>query len=268
MRTIAENDFVLIIYKEKRYLKKVLADRPFHGKGGVINFPDLAGKPFGIRYGRYEIYEPTIEDLLMYGLKRETQIVYPKDAALICMKLGLTHGSRLIEIGTGSGALTFIFSNAVGPGGAVVTFEKEERHHKNAKKNFQNFGKWDNVTLNLDDVADYQDEPFDAAFIDVREPWLHLGKASDLLKGSGMLGMIVPTANQITEILKEITTYFGEVEVVELLLRKYKTVAERVRPVDRMVAHTGYLVFARKLMDDNTLSKANGTDAEAIRDEF
>jgi len=249
MRTIAENDLVLIIYKDKRYLKKALADRPFHGKGGVINFPDLAGKPFGIRYGQYEIYEPTMEDLVMFGLKRETQIVYPKDAAFICFKLGLMHGSRLIEIGTGSGALTFIFSHAVGPQGSVVSFEKEDRHYKNAIKNIQNFGKWDNVTLNQSDVSDYQDDSFDAAFIDVREPWEHLGKASSLLKGSGMIGMIVPTANQISDILKELPGYFGDIEVLELMLRKYKTVAERVRPVDRMVAHTGYLVFARKLSD-------------------
>ena len=247
MRTIAENDLVLIVHKDKRYLKKVVADRPFHGKGGVINFPDLAGRPFGIRYGQYEIYEPTIEDVLMFGLKRETQIVYPKDAAYICSKLGLMPGSRLVEVGTGSGALTFIFSHILGPQGAVVSFEKEERHYKNARKNFQNFAKWDNATLNLGDVSEYQGDCFDAAFIDVREPWEQLAKVSDLLKGSGMLGMIVPTANQITEILKEISNWFGDVEVVELLLRKYKTVAERVRPVDRMVAHTGYLVFARKL---------------------
>ena len=247
MRTIAENDLVLIVYKDKRYLKRALADRPFHGKGGVINFPDLAGQPFGIRYLQYEIYEPTIEDLLMFGLKRETQIVYPKDAAYICFKLGLMPGLRLIEVGTGSGALTFIFSHALGPQGTVVTFEKEERHYKNAKKNVQNFGRWDNVTLNLSDVAEYQDDCFDAAFIDVREPWEQLGTVSALLKGSGMVGMIVPTANQIAEILKEIPNHFGDVEVVELLLRKYKTVAERVRPADRMVAHTGYLVFARKL---------------------
>jgi tRNA (adenine57-N1/adenine58-N1)-methyltransferase catalytic subunit len=247
MRTIAENDLVLIVYKEKRYLKRALADRPFHGKGGVINFPDLAGRPFGIRYLEYEIYEPTLGDLLMFGLKRETQIVYPKDAAYICFKLGLMPGSRLIEVGTGSGALTFIFSHALGPEGTVVSFEKEERHYKNAKKNVQNFGKWDNVTLNLGDVADYHDDCFDAAFIDVREPWEQLNKVSELLKGSGMVGMIVPTANQIADILKEIPNRFGDVEVAELLLRKYKTVAERVRPTDRMVAHTGYLVFARKL---------------------
>jgi tRNA (adenine57-N1/adenine58-N1)-methyltransferase len=249
MKTIAENDLILIIYKDKRYLKKVQIDKSFHGKGGIINFADLTGMFFGTRYGQYEIYEPTVEDIVMYGIKRETQIVFPKDSAFICFRLGLMHNSRILEIGTGSGALTFIFSCAVGPGGSVVSFEKEERHYKNAKKNIEHFAKWDNAKLYCGDVAEYEDGGFDAAFIDVREPWMHLDKASELLKGSGLLGMIVPTANQITDILKELNNRFGDIEVLEIMLRRYKTVAERVRPVDRMVAHTGYLVFARKIED-------------------
>ncbi|MCX5804660.1 MAG: methyltransferase domain-containing protein [Proteobacteria bacterium] len=247
MRVIAENDLILIIYKDKRYLKRVQIDKSFHGKGGIINFNELTGMPFGIRYGQYEIYEPSMEDFVMYGLKRETQIVFPKDASFICFRLGLMHGSRILEIGTGSGALTFIFSCVVGPGGSVVSFEKEERHHKNAKKNIEHFTKWDNTKLYCSDVMEYEDGGFDAVFIDVREPWMCFDKASKLLKNSGLLGMIVPTANQITDALKELGNCFGDIEVLEIMLRRYKTVAERVRPVDRMVAHTGYLIFARKI---------------------
>jgi tRNA (adenine57-N1/adenine58-N1)-methyltransferase catalytic subunit len=249
MKVIAENDLILIIYKDKRYLKRVQIDKSFHGKGGIINFTDLAGMPFGIRYGQYEIYEPSVEDIVMYGIKRETQIVFPKDASFICFRLALIHGSRILEIGTGSGALTFIFSCFAGPGGSVVSFEKEERHYKNAKKNIEHFSKWNNSELHCGDVMEYENGGFDAVFIDVREPWLYLDKASELLKNSGILGMIVPTANQITDILKELNNRFGDIEVLEIMLRRYKTVAERVRPVDRMVAHTGYLVFARKIED-------------------
>jgi tRNA (adenine57-N1/adenine58-N1)-methyltransferase catalytic subunit len=249
MRVIAENDLILIIYKDKRYLKKVQDNKSFHGKGGIINFNDLAGMPFGIRYGQYEIYEPSMEDIVMYAVKRETQIVFPKDASFICFRLGLMHGSRILEIGTGSAALTFIFSCIVGPDGSVVSFEKEERHHKNAKKNMEHFSKWDNTKLYLGDVMEHEDGGFDAVFIDVREPWMCLDKASGLLKSSGLLGMIVPTANQITDTLKELSNRFGDIEVLEIMLRRYKTVAERVRPVDRMVAHTGYLIFARKIED-------------------
>lgn len=248
MKTIEENDYIRIIYKDKSYFKKIITGQAFHGKGGILDYSSLTGKRYGAKYGQYEVYEPTIEDIIMYGLRRETQIVFPKDSAFICLKLGLRNGSRIVEIGTGSGAMTYLFSEVVGPDGAVVSFEQEERHYKNAKKNIGHFAEWNNAELRNENVEGYACElPFDAAFIDVREPWLCLGAARGLMKDSAPIGMIVPTANQISDLLRGLETGFGMVEVIEILLRKYKTVAERVRPTDRMVAHTGYLVFARKL---------------------
>lgn len=259
MKKITENDLILIIYKDRRYLKKLQIDKSFHGKGGTINFADLTGLPFGIRYGQYEIYEPSMEDIIMYGLKRETQIVFPKDAGFISFRLGLSNGSKMLEIGTGSGALTYAFSCSVGPDGSVVSFEKEERHHKNAKKNIERFAKWDNTRLYYGDVEEFEENDFDAVFIDVREPWMCFEKAGKLLKNSGLLGIIVPTANQISDTLKVLNNYFGDIEVLEIMLRRYKTVAERVRPVDRMVAHTGYLIFARKIISIEDTFTSDGS---------
>lgn len=247
MKTIAENDYILIIYKDKSYFKKIITGQAFHGKGGILDYTSLIGKQYGVKYGQYEVYEPTTEDIIMYGLRRETQIVFPKDSAFICLKLGLRNGSRIVEIGTGSGVLTYLFSRVVGPDGTVVSFEREERHYKNAKKNIERFREWDNVELHNEDVGFCTHRDFDAAFIDVREPWDCLDTVRPLLKDSAPISMIVPTANQISELLKGLETGFGMVEVIEILLRKYKTVPERVRPMDRMIAHTGYLIFARKL---------------------
>ena len=86
---IEESSYVLIVYKDKRYFKKMEPGKSFHGTGGVINFSDLIGTEYGVRYGHYEIFEPTMEDIIMYGLRRETQIVYPKEAYHICFKLNL-----------------------------------------------------------------------------------------------------------------------------------------------------------------------------------
>ena len=72
------------------------------------------------------------------------------------------------------------------------------------------------------------------------------------LKASGSLGIIVPTTNQVSETLRALPPFFGDLEVLEILLRKYKTVADRLRPDDRMVAHTGYLVFGRKVTEPIT----------------
>lgn len=247
MKTIDWESLVLIVYKDKKYLKRISQGQAFHGKGGILNYSDLIGSTYGKSVGQYEIFEPSLEDIVMYGLKRETQIVFPKDSAFICFKLGLKNGSKVLEIGTGSGVLTFMFSRLTGPQGKVISFEKEERHFKNARKNIERFAEWENVELYHNDEVDCAENGFDAAFIDVREPWMFLEKAHNLLKESGLLGIIVPTANQISDILREMPIFFSDIEVLEIMLRKYKTVAERIRPNDRMVAHTGYLIFGRKL---------------------
>jgi tRNA (adenine57-N1/adenine58-N1)-methyltransferase len=247
MSVIQDNGLILIIYKDKKYLKRITHGQSFHGKGGALNYSDIIGKEYGIRFGEYDIYEPTMEDIIMYAFKRETQIIYPKDSFYITFKINVKNASRVLEVGTGSGAITYILAHTVGPQGKVVTFELEERHYKNARKNIEKYGEWDNVELHNEDVTDYFDGGFDAAFIDVREPWTCLEKVRSLMKGSASVGMIVPTANQISELLKALENGFGHVEVMEIMHRKYKTVAERVRPQDRMVAHTGYLVFARKI---------------------
>jgi len=201
-----------------------------------------------VKRGNYEFYEPTLEDIIMYGIRRETQIVYPKEAYHICFKLNLKNGSKMCEVGAGSGALTCMFSRMVGPEGRVVTYEKEERHYKNSRKNIERFAQWDNVVLHHGDILDSDEKDFDAAFIDVREPWLIIEKVRGFMRGSAYLGIIVPTTNQIVETLHALNEGFGDIEVLELLLRRYKTIPERVRPEDRMVAHTGFLIFARKLI--------------------
>jgi len=250
MAFMRENDLILIVYQGNRYLKKLEPKKNFHGKGGTLDFSSLVGLPYGIRQGHYEVFEPTVEDIIMYGLRRETQIVYPKDACYICFKLSLKHGDRVIEVGTGSGALTVLFSRAVGSSGKVVSFEKEERHYKNARKNVERFADACNIDLRFADVSEHESAEFDAAFIDVREPWSVLEKVWASLRASGSLGIIVPTTNQVSETLRALQPLFGDVEVLEILLRKYKTVADRLRPDDRMVAHTGYLIFGRKVTEN------------------
>ena len=250
MKVIEDNQLILLIWRGRKYLKRIAADQSFHGKGGMLRYGDLIGKPYGIRIGEYDIFEPMIEDIVMYGLKRETQIVFPKESFYIAFRLGLKKGSRVLEVGTGSAATAYIFSHAVGPDGLVVSFEQEDRHFRNAKRNIDRYCEWGNVELHNEEFTGYTGGDFDAAFIDVREPWMVLDKVRDHLKGSAPIGMIVPTANQISEVLKGLETGYGDTEVLEILIRKYKTVAERVRPTDRMIAHTGYLVFTRKLEED------------------
>ena len=262
MDTMCVNDLVVVVYRDKKYLKRLEVGKSFHGKGGILPFASVTGCPWGTRFGEYEVFRPTIEDIVMYGVRRETQIIFPKDAFFICVKLDIKCGSRVVEIGTGSGALTLLLSRAVGPDGHVVSLEKEERHHKNAQKNVAKYREFENVELVNKDVLDFEGAEFDAAFIDVREPWLCMEQVRTFLKAGAMVGFIVPTANQVSDSLQSLRQGFGDVEVMEILLRKYKTVAARLRPEDRMVGHTGYLLFARKV----GLIREMGEPAEPLPD--
>ena len=196
----------------------------------------------------YKITPVGIAEYVLYGINRETQIIYPKDAAYICFMLGLKSGDKVFECGTGSGSLTLFMANMVMEKGKIFTYEKREKFLYIAKKNVEIMNYSDYVKFNLKDLEkeDINEENFDAAFIDVKEPWKILSKVVNVLKKGKKIGLLVPTTNQVSEILKIMEKNLYNISVEEILVRNYKTNPERIRPEDRMVAHTGYLIFANK----------------------
>jgi tRNA (adenine57-N1/adenine58-N1)-methyltransferase len=244
---IQEGDFVLIQVEDKRFLKRITKDFNLNYKKRTLKFEDVVGKEFGTLVNGFYLLKPNLEAIILYGFKRKTQIIYPKDAFYIAFKLGINKSSTVLEFGIGSGALTAVLSELAG---RVVAYEVSQEFYKNALKNWDTFGLCKNVeAINQDFMdADLSGREFDACFVDVREPWLYLKKIHSVLKNSAMCGFLLPTTNQVSRLLQEMDGLFAGVEVMEILLRKYKPVYERLRPEDIMVAHTGYLVFGMKIM--------------------
>ena len=256
MKAISERDVILLAdfsAPEKRYLVKI-SDGKFSTKHGEIDLSALVGENYGTiitsHLGRkYVVLPPTIYDRIMLGVKRQTQIVYPKDSGYIILWLGLKNGMRVFECGAGSGAMTSVLANAVAPDGIVVSYERDERFFELSQYNVASMG-FDNVKIFHRDIGDGIDENgFDAAFIDVREPWLYIDEISSALSCGAPIAFVLPTTNQIQMLLKTLMNsekYF-DIRVAETMLRFYKTVPERLRPEDRMVAHTTYILMARKI---------------------
>ena len=119
----------------------------------------------------------------------------------------------------------------------------------NARENLSRAGLAAAVEFKLGDIrAGFAETEVDALFLDVKEPWSYLSHVKRALKQSGFFGAIVPTTNQVSELLTGLKKQgFGGIEVEENLLRSYKPVPGRLRPDDVMVGHTGYLIFARKV---------------------
>jgi tRNA (adenine57-N1/adenine58-N1)-methyltransferase len=247
------NDLVLLIGPdEKRFLIRLTPGQQLHTHHGYIAHDAMIGQPFGAavqtQLGHpYLLLQPSTYDLVMH-IKRASQIVYPKEIGYIVLRMNIVPGVRVIEAGTGSGGLTLALSRFVRPGGRVYSYEERDDMLELARKNLERVGALDVVELKQRDIrAGFDERGVDALFLDVREPWLFLAQAHAALKGGGFFGSLVPTTNQVSEILQEMGTLsrWTDIEVIEILTRHYKPVAERLRPEDRMVAHTGYLLFAR-----------------------
>jgi tRNA (adenine57-N1/adenine58-N1)-methyltransferase len=218
---------------------------------GVFAHDDLIGQQLGIQVfshlgHAFFLIEPSTDDLIR-DIKRTSQIIYPKDSGFILMKLSIQSGQTVLEAGTGSGAMTTVLAQAVGPTGCVVSYDVRSDMQRTARRNLERVGLAERVTFKLRDIAEGFDEVDAAAFfLDVPNPWDYTGQVRQALKGGGFFGSIVPTANQVSTLLIALQRDSYEfVEVCEVLLRYYKAVPERLRPADRMVAHTGFLVFAR-----------------------
>lgn len=253
----------------KRYVLLLRAGDRFHSHRGIIAHDDLIGQPFGRKvYSHlkhpFVILQPSIHDTLM-DLHRVTQIIYPKDIGQILLKLDVGSGRRVIEAGTGSGALTIAMAHNVRPDGRVYSYEAREDMINVARRNLDTAGMLPYVELNHRDIAEgFTETDVDALFLDVREPQDYLGAVCEALADGGFFGALVPTTNQISDLLAAMAAYpFTMIEVEELLLRKYKPVPQRLRPEDRMVAHTGYLIFARKLELDEDFGRLKARPPEA-----
>jgi len=252
-RVFVEREVVLVVLGRKRFLMRLQAGEVQHTHRGLIHHDDLIGEVPGklmtTHLGDpFVALPPSLHDVIM-SIRRRSQIVYPKEIGYILLKLNVGPGSHIVECGTGSGALTIALAHAVRPNGRVYSYDRREDMLRVAAKNLAHAGFLDQVELKQRDIAEGFDErEVDALFLDVRMPWLYLQQVWEALVEGGFFGAIVPTANQVSELIEGLDEHgFHDIEVCEILLRPYKPVAARLRPVDRMVAHTGYLIFARRL---------------------
>ncbi len=218
---------------------------------GVLNFKDLAGRAYGSTWKladkEYHLLRPTLSDRVAL-VDRGAQIITPKDSARIVFECGLHAGSRVVEAGVGSGALTLSLANAVVPSGRVYAYDIREDHLKHGKKNVEAAGLGPAVEFKVGDVTKKIVETgLDAAIFDLPEPDLCVDTAWDALASSGVFAGYSPLVSQVEKTVQALRRkgYLG-IRALELLERPW-TIGERgSRPDTTMLGHTGFLVFARR----------------------
>ena len=243
----------LVGLTHKHFIFMLQSGGDFQSHRGVIKHDDLIGKPWGSQIfshtgAPFFLLQPSMSDILN-ELPRNTQILYPKDIGYILIQMGISEGQTVLEAGTGSGSMTISMATAVGPNGRIVSYEKTPDTQNLAKKNLQRIGLASRVDFKLRDIQEGFDETdADAFFLDVQNPYDYIQQVRATLKPGGFFGTLVPTYNQVEKVLYALKKHdFAFVEVCELMLRYYKTNPARLRPTDRMVAHTGYLIFGRRI---------------------
>jgi tRNA (adenine57-N1/adenine58-N1)-methyltransferase len=250
---ISEGDDIFLYLDRKRtYLVRVEAEKSFHTHKGYIQLGDLIGKEYGTRIAssmgiEFVALKPTLRDHI-FKTSRRTQISYPKDISLIIMYSGIGPGSRVVEAGTGTGALTSAIAHYIKPSGRVYTYEVRQEFQKNAKKNLERAGLLDYVELKEGDVTEsIEEKDLDAVILDMATPWLVVPHAYIALKGSGVLVSFSPTIDQVVKVVEALRENgFVGIETVEILMRFMQVERGKTRPQTVMTGHTGYLTFARK----------------------
>jgi tRNA (adenine57-N1/adenine58-N1)-methyltransferase len=273
-RNIAKaGDIALIISAQnKRFLINLTTDTKLETHRGILYHNDLIGKSWGTKLlshlgSPFLLLQPSLADILL-DIRRNTQIMYPKEIGFILVTMGIGPGTHVLEAGTGSGSLTTALAFATGPQGRVISYEIRQEMQRLAQKNLERVGLADRVTFKLRDIGEGFDETgMDAVFLDVQNPQDYIPQARAALKQGGYFGSLLPTTNQVSLLLVSLKREgFGFIDVCEILLRYYKPVPDRLRPTDRMVAHTGFLIFARSVTDeitdlDSTLTSKEPSEA-------
>lgn len=252
----AGDKVLLIDARDRRYLITLATGKQWHSHHGVLEHDALIGLPEGISVAtsggtKVLAFRPTLEDYVL-KMRRGAQVVYPKDIGLILVYADVYEGARVLEAGTGSGSLTLALCRAVGESGRVVSYEARDDHHERAVENIEIWysqSKPENLELRVGDVFEAVPERgFDRFILDLPEPWRAVGTTTAALLPGGIFCSYLPTIPQVSQTVEALRAGgFALIRTFEGLVRTWNIEGQSVRPDHRMVAHTGFLITARKL---------------------
>jgi tRNA (adenine57-N1/adenine58-N1)-methyltransferase len=254
---LCAGDAVLFIdSKDREYLRTLRAGARVHVRDGAMQADHLIGLSEGSTVYNsagepFLVFRPTFASLIP-NLPRRAQVIYPKDIGPILLWGDIYPGARVVEIGTGPGAMTMALLRATGATGHVTSYEARSDFCEMAKANVREFlGEAENWELKLANACDgIAERDVDRMIIDIAEPWTLLSVIAPALRPGGVLTAYVPTVLQVKQFVDQVRTHgFGAVHSMETLVRFWHVKGLSIRPEHRMIGHTGFIITARRLAD-------------------
>lgn len=246
--------------KGRQYSFTIQEGKEFHTHQGFIKHSDLIGVPEGSVISinsttgvvqKFMAFKPLLTDYVL-TMPRSATIIYPKDAALILGFADIFPGARVLEAGVGSGALTLSLLRAVGGDGFVHSVERRDDFAANAKSNVEHYFKGSPTNWQLT-VGSFQDieitEMYDRVVLDMLAPWECIDQAAKVLVPGGVYMAYVATTTQLSNVAEGLKAdgRFTEPESLESLIRPWHHEGLAVRPEHRMIGHTGFLIYSRRI---------------------
>ena len=242
--------------KGKLYSFTITPGKEWHTHKGWITHDDLIGLPEGSVVSttaglKFTAFIPLLADYVL-SMPRGATIVYPKDAAMIVGVADIYPGARVLEAGVGSGALTLSLLRAVGEKGSVHSVERRQDFADNARANIEDyFGSLpNNWKLDVGSVQEQSfDEKYDCVILDMLAPWECVAMAADVLRPGGVFLAYVATTTQLSATAEALKAdgHFTEPESSETIVRGWHHEGLAVRPQQRMIGHTGFLIQSRRM---------------------
>jgi len=242
--------------KGKLYSITLIAGGEWHTHKGWLKHDEIVGKPEGSIFTtngdlKFQAFRPLFTDYVL-SMPRGATIIYPKDLAMILSVADIKPGVRVLESGVGSGALTLALIRAIGDQGVLESVEIRDDFAQISRDNVKNYFGGEPLNWKLV-VGAFQDQKYkpewDRVVLDMLSPWECVQTAADALVPGGVLLAYVATTTQLSkfaEALKD-SDLFTEPESTESIVRGWHHEGLAVRPQHRMIGHTGFLIFARRM---------------------
>ena len=244
-----DNQLVVIKTPKNNKFLAVITNEGKFKFSKVKNIPSILKTSTGVNF---KIYKPTYKEFVLL-MKRGPQIIYPKDVAQIVLELNIHNSSNVLEIGSGSGALTLYLYTLLKNTGKLYSLDSSKINQRRANKTISRYistlsEENNGITFLNEELVNFDyktlNENINCIITDVPEPWEFF--TNNKIENSIHWVSYLPSMTQVMRMNDTLKNeQFQDIEIKEVILRDWVVDEKIVRPSNKLVSHTGFIISAK-----------------------